>query len=155
MVCGATGRVVCGATGCVVCAAPVVLRWLSRGEVAGALGGCLLPVRVTLMLQLLMCLRFQPCSFPLVVAVSHGGPSPRYAAHAKGETNAGFDVEAGGCVTVDAAKAGIIDSVRTKRWSMNYGTQAAATVLRVDQIIMAKAAGGPKSKPDPRAAAER
>lgn len=58
-------------------------------------------------------------------------------------------------MTVDAAKAGIIDSVRTKHWSLNYGTQAANTVLRVDQIIMAKQAGGPKSKPDPRAQAER
>lgn len=36
-----------------------------------------------------------------------------------------------------------------KYWGIKYATEAAATILRVDQIIMAKRAGGPK----PRAAA--
>ncbi len=42
--------------------------------------------------------------------------------------------------------AGILDNFKTKYWSLKYATQAAATVLRVDQIIMAKPAGGPKLK---------
>jgi T-complex protein 1 subunit theta len=34
-----------------------------------------------------------------------------------------------------------------KYWAMKYATNAACTILRVDQIIMAKRAGGPKARP--------
>ena len=34
-----------------------------------------------------------------------------------------------------------------KHWGMKYAVGAACTVLRVDQIIMAKRAGGPKARP--------
>lgn len=44
---------------------------------------------------------------------------------------------------IDAAKAGIFDNFSTKRWGLTFATHAACTVLRVDQIIMAKKAGGP------------
>lgn len=67
-----------------------------------------------------------------------------YAAHAKGEKMAGFDntsdVEA---KTVDAQSANIMDNFSTKFWGLRFATNAANTVLRVDQIIMAKKAGGP------------
>eukprot|EP00038_Savillea_parva_P007711 m.172037 g.172037 ORF g.172037 m.172037 type:complete len:549 (+) comp13463_c0_seq1:46-1692(+) len=66
-----------------------------------------------------------------------------YAAHAKGETCAGVDIEQDKPATLDAAKAGIFDNFPTKRWGLTFATNAAATVLRVDQIIMAKKAGGP------------
>eukprot|EP00035_Acanthoeca_spectabilis_P020063 m.430973 g.430973 ORF g.430973 m.430973 type:complete len:549 (-) comp17238_c0_seq1:37-1683(-) len=66
-----------------------------------------------------------------------------YAAHAKGETAAGVDIEQDKPATLDAAKAGIFDNFSTKRWGLTFATHAAATVLRVDQIIMAKRAGGP------------
>lgn len=68
-----------------------------------------------------------------------------YAAHAKGEAAAGFDITADGPATVDAAAAGIHDGLNTKHWGIRYATTAANTVLRVDQIIMAKRAGGPKT----------
>jgi len=66
-----------------------------------------------------------------------------YAAHAKGETCAGVDIEQDKPAVVDAAKAGIWDNFSTKRWGLTFATNAACTVLRVDQIIMAKRAGGP------------
>ena len=33
-----------------------------------------------------------------------------------------------------------------KYWALKYATNAACTILRVDQIIMAKRAGGPKPR---------
>ncbi|KAJ1665778.1 T-complex protein 1 subunit theta [Coemansia sp. RSA 1813] len=45
---------------------------------------------------------------------------------------------------VDALKARILDPLAVKQWAIRYATQAALTVLQVDQIVMAKTAGGPK-----------
>lgn len=45
---------------------------------------------------------------------------------------------------MDAVEAGILDSYLVKYWALRLATNAAVTVLRVDQIIMAKPAGGPK-----------
>ncbi|KAJ1948233.1 T-complex protein 1 subunit theta [Linderina macrospora] len=45
---------------------------------------------------------------------------------------------------LDAHKAGILDPLAVKQWAIRYATQAALTVLQIDQIIMAKTAGGPK-----------
>jgi T-complex protein 1 subunit theta len=67
-----------------------------------------------------------------------------YAAHAKGEQNAGVDISNDYPGTVDAAKAMILDNLPTKTWGITFATTAAITVLRVDQIIMAKKSGGPK-----------
>lgn len=68
--------------------------------------------------------------------------SQLYAAHEKNEANAGVDVEKGGVAdrTVDA----IIDLASTKIQGMKLAMDTVLTVLRVDQIIMAKPAGGPK-----------
>jgi T-complex protein 1 subunit theta len=44
---------------------------------------------------------------------------------------------------VDAVEAGLYDLFAAKYWGMKYATAAACTVLRVDQIIMAKRSGGP------------
>lgn len=71
--------------------------------------------------------------------------SKLYAAHQEGKQNAGVDVEDLGAV-IDAKQAGIIDLYLTKLWGIRFATTAACTVLRVDQIIMAKPAGGPKAK---------
>eukprot|EP00295_Goniomonas_pacifica_P018029 CAMPEP_0175848062 /NCGR_PEP_ID=MMETSP0107_2-20121207/23709_1 /TAXON_ID=195067 ORGANISM="Goniomonas pacifica, Strain CCMP1869" /NCGR_SAMPLE_ID=MMETSP0107_2 /ASSEMBLY_ACC=CAM_ASM_000203 /LENGTH=545 /DNA_ID=CAMNT_0017162965 /DNA_START=19 /DNA_END=1656 /DNA_ORIENTATION=- len=65
-----------------------------------------------------------------------------YAAHASGTTAAGIDVEEGG--TLDTVAANILDHLPTKLDAIRLATDAAVTVLRVDQIIMAKQAGGPK-----------
>lgn len=46
---------------------------------------------------------------------------------------------------------GVIDSLVTKSWALRFACDAVVTILRVDQIIMAKPAGGPKPRA-PRAA---
>merc|ERR1711988_1135083 len=62
-----------------------------------------------------------------------------HAAHKSGKRGVGIDVE--NCVTADC---GILDLLHTKREAIKMATEAAVTVLRVDQIIMSKPAGGPK-----------
>ncbi|XP_073255581.1 T-complex protein 1 subunit theta-like isoform X1 [Porites lutea] len=70
-------------------------------------------------------------------------------AHQGGDKNAGFDNEGGGAAVKDAVKAGILDLYLVKHWAIKFPTDAAVTVLRVDQIIMSKPAGGPKPKDNP------
>lgn len=72
-----------------------------------------------------------------------------YAAHSNGETNIGFDIEAEGIATCDANERAIMDSFLVKYWALKFAGNAASTVLCVDQIIMAKQAGGPKPKQNP------
>lgn len=70
--------------------------------------------------------------------------SELYAAHQKEKvSNTAVDIEEGG--TLNAVEAGILDSYFVKHWAIKLATNAAVTVLRVDQIIMAKPAGGPKA----------
>eukprot|EP01027_Heterolobosea_sp_BB2_P020693 GEZU01029560.1.p1 GENE.GEZU01029560.1~~GEZU01029560.1.p1 ORF type:complete len:506 (-),score=198.49 GEZU01029560.1:105-1544(-) len=72
-----------------------------------------------------------------------------YAAHAQGKTNIGVDVTASTgaeAATLDADAKGIYDSFITKYWAIRLATDAAVSVLSVDQIIMAKQAGGPKPR---------
>lgn len=68
--------------------------------------------------------------------------SALYAAHAAGNAGTGVNVESGG--PVDAVAEDIVDLLCVKRNAIRLAADAAITVLRVDQIIMAKAAGGPK-----------
>ncbi|KAK9801408.1 hypothetical protein WJX73_007565 [Symbiochloris irregularis] len=65
-----------------------------------------------------------------------------HAAHASGQATAGLDIETG--QPRDLSTDGIVDVYSTKWWALKLATDAVATVLRVDQIIMAKQAGGPK-----------
>ncbi|KAJ9667016.1 T-complex protein 1 subunit theta [Coniosporium apollinis] len=75
-----------------------------------------------------------------------------YTAHAaqksrKGEKNwcTGVDIEnEDGTGTLDAEEEGILDLLVTKQWAIKLATEAARTVLSVDQIIVARQAGGPK-----------
>lgn len=46
--------------------------------------------------------------------------------------------------TLDAEDQGIMDLLVTKQWAIKLATEAARTVLSVDQIIVARQAGGPK-----------
>ena len=46
--------------------------------------------------------------------------------------------------TLDSASEGILDLLISKHWAIKLATEAARTVLSVDQIIVAKQAGGPK-----------
>jgi T-complex protein 1 subunit theta len=50
-------------------------------------------------------------------------------------------------LTINAAECEIYDLLLLKHWALRYATNAACTILRVDQIIMAKKAGGPKARP--------
>uniref|UniRef100_A0A672HMH0 T-complex protein 1 subunit theta n=1 Tax=Salarias fasciatus TaxID=181472 RepID=A0A672HMH0_SALFA len=70
--------------------------------------------------------------------------SKMYSAHHEGNKNMGFDIEGDGPAVKDMLEAGILEPYLVKYWGVKMATNAAITVLRVDQIIMAKPAGGPK-----------
>ncbi|KAI1242347.1 hypothetical protein IHE44_0005882 [Lamprotornis superbus] len=70
--------------------------------------------------------------------------SKLYAVHQEGKKNVGFDIEAEAAAVKDMLEAGVLDTYLGKFWGIKLATNAAVTVLRVDQIIMAKPAGGPK-----------
>jgi len=72
--------------------------------------------------------------------------SQLYAAHNEGNTNVGFDIDADSGEVKDCAAANVFDLMVGKHWALKYATNAACTILRVDQIIMAKRAGGPKAR---------
>lgn len=69
-----------------------------------------------------------------------------YADHNMGHYANGVDIESQAPSTVDVTKNKIFDLYITKHWGLKYAVEAAATVLRVNQIIMAKRAGGPKPR---------
>lgn len=56
----------------------------------------------------------------------------------------GLDLENG--QVKSAEEVGILDHLQTKAWAIKFASEAALTVLRVDQIIVAKPAGGPKPR---------
>lgn len=68
------------------------------------------------------------------------------ADHNSGKKYHGIDVEEG--KTIDAFAAGIVDPWATKFWGIKLASEVAITILQVDQIIVAKQAGGPKVRPD-------
>lgn len=88
--------------------------------------------------------------FPRILAENSGQRatdtvSALYAAHAAGKSHTGVDVAAGGS-TVDAVEAKVFDSHYVKKEAMRLAIDTAMTVLKVDQIIMSKKAGGPKPR---------
>lgn len=59
--------------------------------------------------------------------------------------NTGVDLEIGSSGgTLDAVDEGILDLMASKSWAIRLASEAARTVLSVDQIIVARQAGGPK-----------
>ena len=56
----------------------------------------------------------------------------------------GIDVSDG--EVKDMKEAYILDSIETKTWAVKLAIDAVLTILRVDQIIMAKPSGGPKPR---------
>ncbi|MCJ1337323.1 T-complex protein 1 subunit theta [Bachmanniomyces sp. S44760] len=61
------------------------------------------------------------------------------------EWTTGVDIEnEDGTGTLDAKDDGILDLLISKQWAIKLATEAARTVLSVDQIIVARQAGGPK-----------
>lgn len=75
--------------------------------------------------------------------------SKLYAAHHSGKSTAGVDIENPAEGVLDAKERGILDSYISKYWAIKYATDAVLTILKVDQIIMSKPAGGPKPKDNP------
>ncbi|KAF7944108.1 hypothetical protein EAE96_010517 [Botrytis aclada] len=69
-----------------------------------------------------------------------------YTAHHKHDNwNTGVDIEnEDDTGTLDAKQEGILDLMISKSWAIKLATEAARTVLSVDQIIVARQAGGPK-----------
>jgi len=72
--------------------------------------------------------------------------SALYAAHAAGRKSAGVDIEDTEGGLLDAEEAGVFDTFAVKKEALRLAADAALTVLRVDQIIMSKQAGGPKPR---------
>lgn len=66
--------------------------------------------------------------------------------HKAGNSTQGLDIESEQPETVDVKTTSIYDAYPTKYWGIKYAVGAATTILRVDQIIMAKRAGGPKPR---------
>ncbi|KAG9246695.1 t-complex protein-like protein 1 [Calycina marina] len=67
------------------------------------------------------------------------------AHHKKDDWTTGVDIENDdGTGTLDAKNEGILDLMISKSWAIKLATEAARTVLSVDQIIVARQAGGPK-----------
>jgi len=64
-----------------------------------------------------------------------------YATHQEGNQNDGIDVGTG--AIMDAVQNSIFDLYAGKSLALKLATNAAVTVLKVDQIIMSKPAGGP------------
>ena len=70
-----------------------------------------------------------------------------YKAHAQGEKTAGVSVNVEGDVPImDMAAAGVWDCLSAKQTALQLVNHTCQDVLRVDQIIMARPAGGPKMK---------
>jgi T-complex protein 1 subunit theta len=89
-------------------------------------------------------------SFPKALADNSGHRSTAVLekileAHQNGQKNVGVDIDAESTIC-DALQKNILDLYWCKYWGLKYAVGAAATILRVDQIIMAKKAGGPKPR---------
>jgi len=65
-----------------------------------------------------------------------------YASHATGNTFSGINVETG--EISNAVESNIFDHAGTKELAITLATDAAISVLKIDQILMAKPANGPK-----------
>ncbi|KAF9287570.1 T-complex protein 1 theta subunit [Linnemannia elongata] len=70
--------------------------------------------------------------------------SKLYASHHADDSGVmGVDIESENNGLLDAHNAGIFDVLSAKSHAIRLATETAMTVLRVDQLIMSKAAGGP------------
>ncbi|PWU93913.1 putative chaperonin alpha subunit [Trypanosoma cruzi] len=66
--------------------------------------------------------------------------------HNADKIHQGVCVEDG--TTINAVELGIVEPYLTKYWAISLATEAVLTILQVNQIIVAKQAGGPKNRPD-------
>ncbi|KPJ19786.1 T-complex protein 1 subunit theta [Papilio machaon] len=69
-----------------------------------------------------------------------------YKAHKDGKQTYGYDIDSDSGEVCDAKLKGVLDAFLLKHWGIKYAVGVATTILKVNQIIMAKRAGGPKPK---------
>ena len=86
--------------------------------------------------------------FPRTLAENSGQKpseviSALYNEHKSGNKHVGVNIDGG---VVDHSTTGIVDCFTAKKSALRLANDAAVTVLRVDQIIMSKTAGGPKPR---------
>jgi chaperonin GroEL (HSP60 family) len=62
----------------------------------------------------------------------------------KGKTVEIVEEEKFGSVITPISELKVYDHRQTKEWALRLASEAAITILRIDQIIVAKPAGGPK-----------
>jgi T-complex protein 1 subunit theta len=77
------------------------------------------------------------------------GADPNYILpkiYAEDNLKVGVDVENG---TVGDLSEEVVDHLVTKQWAIKLASDVALTVLRIDQIIMAKPSGGPNLNKKP------
>lgn len=67
-------------------------------------------------------------------------------AHQEGNKYAGVNIESEKEYLKNAVESNVLDTYLSKYWGIKYATDAVNTILRVDQIICAKPAGGPKPR---------
>lgn len=91
-------------------------------------------------------------SIPRILAETSGLPVDKVmeelqAAHVAQKVNTGVDIEADTSSATtfccDARERQIYDNVAIKNWALRMATDTACNILRVDVIVMRKAAGGP------------
>jgi len=75
--------------------------------------------------------------------------SQLYAQHQNGKVSFGVDIEEEEKGVCDVVEKKIFDAHQAKYWAIKFATDAAMTILKVDQIIMSKPAGGPKPRDNP------
>lgn len=56
------------------------------------------------------------------------------AAHEQGQSTSGVDIDNEKPEPADATKAGVYDLLLAKYWGIKFAVNAAATILRVDQV---------------------
>ena len=64
------------------------------------------------------------------------------SANREGETPKGLNIVSGETDCVADMK--VFDHRHTKEWAVRLASEAALTILKIDQIIVAKPAGGPR-----------
>ncbi len=63
------------------------------------------------------------------------------------DANMGINIKNG--EIEDVMKLGILDHLETKKWAIKHAVNSVLTILKVDQVIVAKPAGGPTFKKPP------
>lgn len=63
--------------------------------------------------------------------------------YAEAEKSSLFGIDVSDGQVKNSHEAGILDSMETKSWALKLSIDVSLTILKVDQIIMSKPAGGP------------